>query len=165
MFCTNCGKENDSDAEFCAQCGAKLQVSTSVGVQSDYFSWQHNQGTSINMDVVTTVLKKMETSCTIWMVISILQIIIGIGTLCVGYGIFTLALGIWNITQTSKERKNKEYFKDHPEEIYPYFEPREGALIATLLLNLFLGAVIGCICMAYELSIRSYVIKHKNELA
>lgn len=164
MFCTNCGKEKDSDAVFCTRCGGRIQVSTNVGLQSYYFSWSRNQVTNINVDIVATVLKKMEASCTIWMVISILQIIIGVGTICVGYGLFTLSLGIWNLTQTKKMRKNKEYFKDHPEGIYPYFEPREGTLIITLLLNLFFGAVIGCICMAYELSIRNYVMKHKNEL-
>lgn len=53
---------------------------------------------------------------------------------------------------------------DYPEEIYPYFERKKIELIVLLALNIFLGAVVGVVCIIYELTIRSYVMKHKAEL-
>lgn len=166
MFCTNCGKEIDNDAEFCIQCGARIEsVTTNVyDYQSEITPWQHDFDSNLDMGVAGLVLNKMQTSYALFIAIGISQILIGFGTMCYGYGIFVLGIGICNIVLASKEKKKITYFNDNPKEIYPYFERKKVELIIFLVLNMFLGAVVGSVCIVYELSVRSYVMKHKAEL-
>ena len=166
MYCTKCGKEIDNDAGFCIQCGARVgSVATNANdYQPEFTTWQYNSGSSIDVGVTGFVLNKMQTSYALFMAIGISQILIGFGTMCYGYGFFALGMGICNIVLASKEKKKATHFKDYPEEIYPYFERKKVELIVLLALNIFLGAVVGVVCIVYELTIRSYVMKHKAEL-
>ena len=118
----------------------------------------------LNTEVFEKVLGKMQVSYTLWMIVSITMIVVGVCTLCFGYGLCPIALGIWNIIQCQREKKNIAYFRQHPEGMVEYFDNQQTSLIIALFLNIFLGAVIGAIGIIYDMITRSYVMEHKHEL-
>lgn len=116
------------------------------------------------MAVVSSITGKMRTSSTIWMIIGILQIITGVLTFCLGYGILALCLGIWNVVQSNTKRKNAARFDQNPTGIVNYFEANGTMLVVFLFLNLFLGALFGVIGSIYDLTVRSSALSQRNEL-
>ena len=114
--------------------------------------------------VVGQVLSKMSTAATVWMVIGILQIVLGVCELCMGYGAIVIAIGIWNIVNSNKKKKNAEYFRKYPVGIYSYYEPLMTTNIIFLCLNLFLGSFIGIVGSIYDIALRSYVMSHRDDL-
>ena len=74
-----------------------------------------NQGLSVDPDIaLRTLTSKLRTSANLWTAIGIYQIFMGIILLIFGYGVLSLILGIWNIVQSSKARKNAAYFQSNP---------------------------------------------------
>ena len=81
-----------------------------------------NQGLSVDPDIaLRTLTSKLRTSANIWTAIGIYQIFMGIILLIFGYGVLSLILGIWNIVQSSKARKNAAYFQSNPVGIVSFF--------------------------------------------
>lgn len=100
-----------------------------------------------------------------WMVIAIFQIILGIPLiLAFGYGISMIGCGIWNLYVVSQQFKRAKLFLRCPSMIYPYFRDSLNAILIMIAVNFFLGGAIGVLGGLYDLSVRSYVMKHENEL-
>ena len=114
--------------------------------------------------VVYTIGKNMKISATTWLIIGIFQIMVGIPELFVGYGVACIGLGIWNIVQSTNERKLANRFLQYPVGIYDYYYGQNQSIILALVINLIFGSVIGVIGAFVEMSIRNYVIAHRDEL-
>ena len=114
--------------------------------------------------VVYTIGRNMKISATTWLIIGIAQIIVGLPELFVGYGVACIGLGIWNIVQSTNERNLANRFLQYPVGLYDYYYGRNQSIILSLVVNLIFGSVIGAIGAFVELSIRNYVIAHRNEL-
>ncbi len=114
--------------------------------------------------VVYTIGRNMKISATTWLIIGITQIIVGLPELFVGYGVACIGLGIWNIVQSTNERNLANRFLQYPVGLYDYYYGRNQSIILSLVVNLIFGSVIGAIGAFVELSIRNYVIAHRNEL-
>lgn len=112
-----------------------------------------------------TLTSKLKTSATIWTAIGIYQIVAGVFLLIFGYGLLSIILGIWNIVQSSKARKNAEYFQRNPVGIVSFFEANKSSSIIRLIINLVFGAIIGVIGSIYDLSINNYVLSHRDAFA
>ncbi len=118
----------------------------------------------VNPAVLQTALHKLNVSATIWLIIGIYQIVVGIPLACVGYGLLTLGLGIWNLVQVNTMKKNITFFQQNPHELVPYYEGESTKIIIFLFLNLFLGAFFGVIASIYELTTKNYILNHRHEL-
>lgn len=113
---------------------------------------------------VDTLVMKMRSLSTAWMVIGIIQIIIGTVGLCVIAGLAPLVMGIYNVVQSSKLRKQAESFQQWPVGIVRFFEARETSVIVILILNIFFGLIFGIVGSILEFTTKSYAMDHREDL-
>ena len=190
MFCRNCGNQVPNGSTYCAGCGSSLRMAPAVGLSNpgaggygnpgagsysnpnaygnNYApnSGYANQGLSVDPDIaLRTLTSKLRTSANIWTAIGIYQIFMGIILLIFGYGVLSLILGIWNIVQSSKARKNAAYFQSNPVGIVSFFEAGKSSTIIGVIVNLVFGAIFGVIGSIYDLSIDNYVLSHRDAFA
>lgn len=114
--------------------------------------------------IVNTVTKKMQTCATIWMIIGIFQILVGLVGLLFCVGFTSIIVGIWNVVQSNRQLKNAKYFIQTPVGIHSYYQANKTMIVVFVFINLFFGSVFGIIGSIYELTICSFVETHKNEL-
>ena len=107
---------------------------------------------------------KMRTIAAAWLVIGIVQIVVGVLSLCVIAGIAPLAMGIYNVVQSSQVRKSAEAFQQWPVGIIDYFTKRETSVIVILILNVVFGLLFGIIGSILEFTTKSYAMDHREEL-
>ena len=190
MFCRNCGNQVPNGSTYCAGCGSSLRMAPAVGLSNpgaggygnpgaggysnsnaygnNYApnSGYANQGLSVDPDIaLRTLTSKLRTSANLWTAIGIYQIFMGIILLIFGYGVLSLILGIWNIVQSSKARKNAAYFQSNPVGIVSFFEAGKSSTIIGVIVNLVFGALFGVIGSIYDLSIDNYVLSHRDAFA
>ena len=168
MICKTCGEQIDDASNVCPMCGtpvdkSQASVNNAPAPIPAPNSNQYSSSGAASTHLITAV-KKMETSAVIWMIIGIFQIMLGLPELCVGYGITSIAIGVWNIVQSNKEKNNAQYFRNNPGSLISYYENQTAMIIVFLFLNLFFGSIIGVIGSIYELTIQSYVKTHKEEI-
>lgn len=113
----------------------------------------------VALDYVT---KRMRNSGTIWLLIGIYQLLVGVATLFVGYGVFPIAVGIWNLTNSSRQKKAAAKYAANPAGIISAYESGRTMSIVFIFLNLFLGAGFGMLGSIYDLSTCNYVLSHKD---
>lgn len=108
------------------------------------------------------VTKRMQSSGTFWLLIGIYQLIVGVVTLFVGYGIFPIAVGIWNLINSSKQKKMAAEYAENPIGIVAAYESSKTMTIVFIFVNLFLGAGLGVLGSIYDLTTCNYVTSHKD---
>lgn len=108
------------------------------------------------------VTKRMQSSGTFWLLIGIYQLIVGVVTLFVGYGFFAIAVGIWNLVNSSKQKKTAQEYAENPIGIVAAYENGKTMTIVFIFVNLFLGAGLGVLGSIYDLSTCNYVTSHKD---
>ena len=113
---------------------------------------------------VDMLVSKMRSLSTAWLVIGIIQIIIGTVTICAVVGLAPLIMGIYNVVQSSNVRKQAESFQQWPVGIIKYFEARETSVIVILILNIFFGLLFGIVGSILEFTTKSYAMDHREEL-
>jgi len=137
MYCVKCGTKNFDGAVYCMGCGQRLSGHEAVTQVVD-------------MDVVNTVLRKMQNARWIWIFVIILQLF-----LC--ELIIPGILAVWNIYQVVQMSKVINRFYENPVGLRKYVMSMKSGLYGELLLNFLCGGFIGVAAPAYELSIVSYV--------
>ncbi len=131
-----------------------MEAETVVNAQNGNFS----------QAVLDTAVRKIRTGATIWKTIGIFQIIIGTMLIIIGYGFLTIIIGIWNLVQAGRTRKNADYFQTDHSNIVNYYESQTVMLIVFAVLNLIFGGIFGVIGSIYDLSVRGYILAHRKEL-
>lgn len=116
-----------------------------------------------NNEILTAFIKMLRTDAIIWLCVGIAQIVLGLVELCFFYGISVIAIGIWNIYNSTIVKKNANFWETSPTGIYAHYEPRMTMDILFLCLNLFLGSIIGVIGSIYDIMVRNYVMSHRDE--
>jgi len=111
----------------------------------------------------------MYVSFILWILIVFIQLIIGLATLVVGYGIATLLLMVYNLIGCIRYLKvinTFKHFSTKPEAAaaVSYFENTIGVCWLFMFINLFLGGVIGFVGNLYDLLLAYYVKSKKTEL-
>ena len=171
MNCTNCGNPINPGDAFCSNCGVPVSGSVSdnksyqAGAELSSPTYSPVPAAAYSVDpqkAFTTLAGKIRTSCTIWTVIGIYQIVIGVFLLFFGYGLLSLILGIWNLVQSSKNRKTAAAFLTNPVGIVDYYESSKSSTIIGIIINLVFGAVFGVFGSLYELSVDNYVLSHRD---
>ncbi|MCR5543603.1 MAG: hypothetical protein K6F55_05585 [Eubacterium sp.] len=100
-------------------------------------------------------LSKMESAATLWLIIGIIQIVIGVFTAVIIWGFVLIGIGIWNIVQSSSEKKAVRHFRQTSSGITRFVDTQSSG-IGALLVNIFLGAWLGIIAAAMDMSARTY---------
>lgn len=145
-FCRHCGCEVNPQAEICLNCGMAIKGTSSV-----------NAGTMTKEEAYKKLAELEKISAVIWFVIAGLQIIIGLFTY------FTPVLvGAWNIYAGVTRMKYSKSLTEMPRGVYEYFEKQGTSNIIFLVINLFLGGVIGAAASAYDIYIRKFVMDNKE---
>lgn len=115
--------------------------------------------------ILETLAKKEKTAGTIWLLIGIYQLIVGVFTLFLGYGIACVFLGIWNIIAARKRKSFAETLSEEPLSTLNYYKNNLSSCILFFVLNLALGGFLGCFGSLYDLMIRNYAMQHESELS
>ncbi len=140
MFCKHCGYAVPVNVGFCPNCGKPL----------------HNTNVRVRRYAVNEGLSRREHFCAkMWLVISCLQILIGLSE-----SILILGIGIYNLVNTVALFQQAERVRTPYAELVQEYNSQLGKLIWTFLLNLFLGAFIGCIGVWYQHGTRKYVLQN-----
>ena len=105
-------------------------------------------------------ISKKSNAATMWLIIGILQIVVGVFTLYIVYGLFPIGIGIWNIVASNSERKAVKHFRTTSSGITSYVES-QGSYVVELLVNIFLGTWIGIIASIYDMSASNYGKKNR----
>ena len=98
------------------------------------------------------------------MIIGIMQLVFGVPLMCMGYGFVMVFLGVWNIVQSSKQRKLANVYDVNPAGMVYYFQNHGTILVVFLVLNILFGALFGMIGSIYDLCMRNYIVQNRNWL-
>ena len=141
MFCNKCGKEIQGDVNFCNSCGNPLN---GVGNNAEKLLHQLSERYKING--------------IIWIVVAVIQIILGIfvNWVCLIIGVLNIISAIQDIIFSGKMLKN-------PNGIVDKVRPLVGAILI-LIYNVIFGGVLGIAGSIYYLvCIRNFVMKNEGE--
>lgn len=115
---------------------------------------------------VTKITNLMYVSFILWFIVIGLQLIIGIITAVMGYGVMTLILMVHNILANIRYYKNIQIIKNYSSKedmvyLVEYFENSIKPGWIFTVLNLVLGGLIGVVGSVYDL-ILAYYVKGKK---
>lgn len=116
-------------------------------------------------EILETLAKKEKTAGTMWLLLGIYQLIVGVFTLFLGYGIACTFLGIWNIVTARKRKSFAQTLSQEPLVTLNYYKNNLSSCILFFILNLALGGFLGCLGSLYDLMIRNYALQHESELS
>lgn len=111
-----------------------------------------------NNTAMNTVLHKLNTSYTLWMVVGICQIVFGF------WYVTPIFFGAWNIYCAVNRKKLAQQFRQDPTGLVETAKSWKDSAVLFIILNAVFGALIGVIGCAYDYSIASYVQQHEAEL-
>ena len=115
--------------------------------------------------VINTTVLLMRIDAVFWILLAILQIVIGAPLIVfLGYGFLMIGCGIWNIFASIRRLKTSSVLKRSPSMIYPYFNGSFDAIMYCLVYNVIFGGLIGVFGCIFDLLLREYVIKRKELL-
>ena len=142
MFCTHCGQQIQETSRFCSACGSPVGNAVSPTALAAY---------------ADRLAVREQTSGTIWLIISILQLLVGI------FGAWiVLIVGVLNLVGAiGSFRRAKQVRSPYPGMVEEYEKQLTGLIIATIY-NLLIGAVIGVIGNIYDFCTRNYVLKNRS---
>lgn len=153
-FCTHCGNEVHEQAVVCVKCGCALPNNQAF-VNNHYSQNIHNE--LVTSNIVSTISQRIKTNGIIWIVIAIIQILLGI-TL----NWFFLIVGALNLVSSIQDINYSNSFPQNPIGIVDKVKPLVGPII-TLVYNLVIGGVIGVIgSIYYFVCVRGYVLENEQ---
>lgn len=142
-FCTHCGKELFDEAVICPGCGCVVGTASVPAAGKD--------------DLLTKLSERVKMNAIIWIVIGVLQVIIG---LCGTW--LPLIVGILNLVSAAKDMTYSKTVLENPNGIVKNFESLTSPVI-TLVYNLVIGGVIGVVgSIYYFVGLRGFVMENKN---
>jgi hypothetical protein len=146
-FCTACGAQQPEGSAYCSHCGAP-QNAPAARRDVQY-------GTATLVDDGTNFVRRIgdyeRISGIIWIVLGVLQI-------CSIYGIIA---GVWNLFAGSSRLRMAKMISQRRANAPREFEGVTG-LIVIGIVNLFLGGVIGILCVAFDFYIRDRVLSNRH---
>jgi len=114
--------------------------------------------------IARKVVFRMRLSVAFWLIIATFQILFGILLILFGYGLSMIACGGWNIYASISRIRTSNLFSRDPSLIYPYFESSLDRICIWLAVNCIFGGIIGVLASVYDLVLRSFVVRHKEDL-
>lgn len=144
-FCSHCGKELFDEAVICPGCGCAASP-----------EYKHPTVASGDTQLINKLSEKLKTNGIIWLVIGIIQVILGLFL-----NWFFLIIGVLNIISSVQDMNYSKTIMSNPAGIVDKAKPLTGPVI-TLVYNLIFGGVIGVVGSIYYLvGIRSFVLENE----
>lgn len=175
MYCRNCGSEIDKNAaicvkcgfsngtgnKYCQNCGSNTTEGQTMCTNCGYtlMNTRVNGTLPVTPEVaLKTVLDKLNTSYTIWLVVGICQIVFGF------WYVTPIFFGIWNIIAANNRKKLIQQYKQSPAGLVDNVKSWKDSQIVFIILNAIFGALIGIAGGIYDYTISGYVEQHEQEL-
>jgi len=142
-YCTKCGKELFDEAVICPGCGCPTAMNASVSGPANA--------------LLTKLSERIKTNSILWIVIAVLQIIIGIS------GVWLpLIVGVLNLIHAVNDMTYSTTVLENPNGIVSNYESLTSPII-TLVYNLLIGGVIGVAgSIYYFIALRGFVMENKQ---
>lgn len=155
-YCTKCGTQLHDDAAFCSACGYPAAPNPNAASYTTPYTAPYAAPNANSL--LTKLSERVKTNGIIWIVIAVLQIIIGLsGT------ILPLIVGVLNMISAVKDMNYSKEVLNNPVGIVNNFESITSPVI-TLVYNLVIGGVIGVVgSLYYFIALRGFVMENKNE--
>ena len=176
MYCIYCGDTVDQSTMVCRGCKRSNTDRRIFSINSEYKNiknasrntnestrvvQEYREGTQINVEMRNELYKKLQSAQKARYVIAVYQCILGILTVLMCFGIFSIGLAVWSIVRARKIKENMVDFYYHPENIVPYYDSYGGTLIVEIILNFLFGGILGIIGPIMENSAKAFVLKHR----
>ena len=107
--------------------------------------------------VLQNISNKEKIGGIIWVVISVIQLLIGLS-----FNWVILILGIWNLIVGITRINNASKIEQRANNIVDVYEKSLTSLIIFIVLNILIGGIIGVIGAIYDLTVRSYVLDNRD---
>ena len=111
-------------------------------------------------NVFKNISKKEMTGAIIWIVLAGIQILLGITF--IDYYWVTLIIGIWNLINGIIRITRAGRVEERQNTIVEEYETSLTSLIIFLIVNIFIGGLIGVIGVIYDMITRNYVLNNKD---
>ena len=154
MFCANCGANNPDQAEFCTQCGAKLNAEQQKATQQPVVENAAPKAAPVvdEENAVKRIHDNARLCAILWIVVGAFQC-----SSCVG-----IVAGVWNIVIGIRELKFAESIIPGNRAVYEYYDKAQTSMIIGAAINFVFGLLVGCALSVFECVIRDQVIKNKK---
>ena len=165
-FCPNCGNALPDDARFCTNCGTALggpYVQNQMPVQQVSYQTQNTSDPNYAVSVYHQFLNKLDAAATAWLIIGIIQLVIGVFTIVLCVGAVPIIVGVWNIILSNKTKQNVKYFRGTSQGATAFIDSC-GSGLAELLINIFLGTWLGIIAAVLDMTALSYGHNNRNSI-
>ena len=167
-FCSNCGKELESNARFCPECGSAV-----LGAQNRYV----NNAQPYIKTPTQTLAGRERASAVVWTVIAGMQGLLGILTVgglsllgniigvSLGWGgLFTLAIAAYNGYGAYCSFQRVKRVLARQKGIVAEYDNMLAGSIVFIVVNALFGAVIGVAGAVFDLFNRSYALSNAQYL-
>ena len=163
-YCTKCGRQLFDEAVICPGCGCPAApVPNAYSAPNPYYApTPYSAPNAYSAPapqnfLLTKLSERIKTNGIIWIVIAVLQILIGLSGAW-----FTLIVGVLNIVSAVKDMNYSKAVLTNPNGIVSNYESLTSPII-TLVYNLVIGGVIGVVgSIYYFVALRGFVMENKN---
>ena len=156
--CPRCGTSYNNTATFCSKCGANLTENIKFRQNKQMPTYEEKLDIMFNdaQYCIATISKREKTSCKIWIITAVIQIILSI--ICFPFPFWIAALlNIWRAS--SRNKLSKLVPLPNKELISKYDSVQYGL---TWIYNILLGGLIGIVGCIYDERTRDYVHGNRN---
>ena len=155
MYCQKCGAKMNGN--FCPSCGAKNGYQYSYNYSRPINNISHSACVPNHtpFDVVQTVRRHEKISNTLWLIIGIIQCLLGLIQPSV------LVAGIWNVVNSIVGLVAIKNIQPHHPGIIEKYRKDFINILIFIAINLIFGGIIGVALCGYDLYIRHYVLKNQ----
>jgi len=154
-YCSHCGSEVNSEAVVCVKCGCAIYT---VRPKQGGGLWQSTANSP--QELVDTISQRIHINGIIWIVIAVLQILMGLTLQWL-----VLIVGILNLLSALSDLKFAKEYASKPVGLIKRVKPLTGTIII-LVYNLLVGGVIGVAGSIYYLiAVRQFVLENENSFA
>ena len=167
-YCIKCGTQLADEDAFCIKCGHPTEIPAQAPNFAPNCAPNYTPNYAPNYAPVyaqpvfqnpylTKLSERLKVNGIIWIVVAVIQIIIGLlGTWV------PLLVGVLNIVSAIKDLNYSNTVLVNPRGIVSNFEPLTSPII-TLVYNLVVGGMIGVAgSIYYFIALRGYVMENKN---
>ncbi|MBQ9796381.1 MAG: zinc ribbon domain-containing protein [Clostridia bacterium] len=156
--CPRCGTSYNNTVTFCSKCGANLTENIKFRQNKQMPTYEEKLDIMFNdaQYCIATISKREKTSCKIWIITAVIQIILSI--ICFPFPFWIAALlNIWRAS--SRNKLSKLVLLPNKELISKYDSVQYGL---TWIYNILLGGLIGIVGCIYDERTRDYVHGNRN---
>lgn len=157
MFCRYCGSEHSDGARFCSRCGKPTSIQANYAEPRTYTPNISISAQVSDQDLLAKFSERVKINAIIWMVVAIIQILLGVYA-----GLVLLIIGVLNLITSITDLNLSRTVMQKPVGIVKRVKPLVGPTI-TLIYNFIFGGMIGVAGSIYYLvAVRGLVIENES---